>query len=53
MFPYSFSGDCQQMLSDLIEPNALVVISSYSTEPLPRALRDALEQFPAGSAYVR
>jgi hypothetical protein len=44
----------QQMLSDLIEPNALpVVISYYSTEPLPSALRDALEQLSAGSAYVR
>ena len=44
----------QQMLGDLIEPNTLpVVISFYSTEPLPSALRDALEQLPAGSAYVR
>ena len=44
----------QQVLGDLIEPNALpVVISFYSTEPLPTALRGALEQLPAGSAYVR
>ena len=44
----------QLVLGDLIEPNALpVVISFYSTEPLPSALRDALEQLPAGSAYVR
>ncbi len=44
----------QQVLADLIEPNALpVVISFYSTEPLPTALRGALEQLPAGSAYVR
>jgi hypothetical protein len=44
----------QQVLGDLIEPNALpVVIAFYSTEPLPTALRRALEQLPAGSAYVR
>ena len=44
----------QQVLSDLIEPNALpVAISFYSTEPLPTALRGALEQLPAGSDYVR
>jgi Zn-dependent protease with chaperone function len=44
----------QRILGDLIEPNALpVVISFYSTEPLPAALRGALEQLPAGSAYVR
>jgi Zn-dependent protease with chaperone function len=44
----------RQVLGDLIEPNALpVVISFYSTEPLPTALRDALERLPAGSAYVR
>jgi Zn-dependent protease with chaperone function len=44
----------RQVLGDLIEPNALpVVISFYSTEPLPTALRDALAQLPAGSAYVR
>ena len=44
----------QQILGDLIEPNARpVVISFYSTEPLPTALRGALEQLPAGSAYVR
>jgi hypothetical protein len=44
----------QQVLDDLIEPNALpVVIAFYSTEPLPAALRGALEQLPAGSAYVR
>src|SRR5262245_19436608 len=34
----------QQVLCDLIEPNALpVVISFYSAEPLPSALHDALE----------
>jgi Zn-dependent protease with chaperone function len=44
----------QQVLGDLIEPNALpVVISFYTTEPLPAALQDALEQLPAGSAYFR
>jgi|GEM_PF-1242973 len=44
----------RQMLADLIEPNALpVVISFYATEPLPTALRDALERLPASSAYVR
>jgi hypothetical protein len=44
----------RQVLGDLIEPNALpVVIAFYSTEPLPTALRDALERLPAGSAYVR
>jgi Zn-dependent protease with chaperone function len=44
----------QQVLGDLIEPNALpVAISFYSTEPLPAALQGALEQLPAGSAYVR
>jgi Zn-dependent protease with chaperone function len=44
----------QQVLGDLIEPDALpVVISFYSTEPLPEALRDALERLPADSAYVR
>jgi Zn-dependent protease with chaperone function len=44
----------QQELGDLIEPNALpVVIAFYSTEPLPPALQGALEQLPAGSAYVR
>ena len=44
----------QQALGDLIEPNALpVAISFYSTEPLPAALQGALEQLPAGSAYVR
>jgi hypothetical protein len=44
----------QRVLGDLIEPNALpVVISFYTTEPLPTALQDALEQLPAGSAFVR
>ena len=44
----------RRVLGDLIEPNALsVVISFYSTEPLPTALRGALDQLPAGSAYVR
>jgi Zn-dependent protease with chaperone function len=44
----------QLALGDLIEPNALpVVISFYTTEPLPADLQDALEQLPAGSAYVR
>src|SRR5262245_23832286 len=44
----------QQVLNDLIEPNALpVAISFYSTEPLPSTQREALEQLPAGSAYVR
>jgi hypothetical protein len=42
----------QQVLSDLVEPNALpVVIAFYATEPLPPALQGALEQLPA--AYVR
>ncbi|EJN08856.1 Zn-dependent protease with chaperone function [Bradyrhizobium sp. YR681] len=44
----------QQVLSGLIEPNALaVVISFYSTEPLPSALHDALEQFPRSCVHVR
>jgi Zn-dependent protease with chaperone function len=44
----------QQVLGDLIEPNALpVAISFYSTEPLPEALRDALKRLRARSAYVR
>jgi len=44
----------QRALAELIEPNALpVVMMFYATEPLPAALRGALEHLPAGSLYVR
>jgi Zn-dependent protease with chaperone function len=43
-----------QQLADLIEPNGLpVVISFYSTEPLPVDLQAALDKLPAASAYAR
>jgi Zn-dependent protease with chaperone function len=47
-------GRQQQVLARLIEPDALaVVISFYTTEPLPAALSAALEKHPRGSAYRR
>lgn len=48
------SARYQQVLGDLIEPNALpLVIAFYSTEPLPAALQDALRRLPAECAYER
>jgi len=44
----------QQVLADLIGSGALaVVVSYYSTEPLPAALRTTLEQQPSSSIYIR
>ncbi|MBR0831133.1 M48 family metalloprotease [Bradyrhizobium manausense] len=44
----------QQVLSDLTEANTLaVVISFYTTEPLPSALHDTLEQHPTSCIYIR
>ena len=44
----------QRALSELIEPNALPVVTVfYATESLPAALRSALDRLPPGSAYLR
>jgi membrane protein implicated in regulation of membrane protease activity len=44
----------QEVLTGLIGPGALaVVVSYYSTEPLPPALRTVLEHQPSGGIYPR
>jgi hypothetical protein len=44
----------QEVLAGLIGPGALaVVVSYYSTEPLPPALRTVLEHQPSGGIYPR
>ncbi len=44
----------REVLADLIERNALPVVTSfYTTEPLPTALSAALEQHSLGSVYRR